>query len=173
MSFAKAVLSGILASDPEKRFTPNTNAAVTNFTLLIYKGNDQEPVQVKVACWRGLADTAADQLKKGDAVLVDGKLMINSFQTPEGVQKKNFEIEAISLHKLSGLPQSLMPSTQGNASTASYKENASSPASTVSSSHAPTPDYSSSFANVGAPASAPATNPMGASDFFTEDDIPF
>lgn len=171
MSFAKAVLSGILATDPEKRFTPTNNAAVTNFTLSVFKGNDQEPILVKVACWRGLADTAAEQLKKGDAVLVDGKLMINSFQTPEGVQKKNFEIDAQNLHKLSGLPQSLMPVPQGNAGGSSFKNNA--PASSAPVPQTAPQDYSSSFANVGAAASAPASTTSGGSDFFTEDDIPF
>jgi len=33
MSLAKIVLSGRVVKAPEKRFTPNTNVAVTEFTL--------------------------------------------------------------------------------------------------------------------------------------------
>ena len=108
MSFAKVVVSGTLQSDPEKRFTPN-NHAVTSFTLAVPSSDKggrnaqgpSEPQPVKITCWRNLAE-AVTTLKKGDAVVVEGKLMMNSFQTQEGVAKKLFEVEAVSINQLPG-----------------------------------------------------------------------
>ena len=63
---------------------------------------------VQVACWRGLAEAVEEQLRKGDTVVVDGKLMLNSYQGQEGVQKKSFEIEANAIEKLAGKSQPVL-----------------------------------------------------------------
>jgi single-strand DNA-binding protein len=123
MSMAKVVISGTVASQPEKRFTNNTNQAVTNFTLSVpvppgpSGQSSGKTFVVRVTCWRALAD-AAESLQKGQAVLVEGKLQINSFQGPDGVQKKTFEIDAQNVAQLSELPQLLAtsPATAGGAS---------------------------------------------------------
>ena len=170
MSFAKSTLSGTLVADPEKRFTPNTNAVVTNFTISVSKPGDQGPFTVKIACWRGLADAVAEQLHKGDHVLVEGKLMINSYQTPEGVQKKSFEIEAATVYRLSEAPQAIMAAPGSNNQSSGKSTYASAPAAAMN-------DFSASFpttepASVPAGSAAPASG-FGGGDFLTEDDIPF
>jgi single-strand DNA-binding protein len=164
MSMAKVVISGTVASQPEKRFTNNTNQAVTNFTLSVpvppgpSGQSSGKTFMVRVTCWRALAD-AAESLQKGQAVLVEGKLQINSFQSPDGVQKKTFEIDAQNVAQLSELPQLLAtsPATAGGSS--------------------PTPSTSRPAAQ---PAPAMATvaagnvAPMPSFDgMTTEDDIPF
>lgn len=165
MSFAKAVVSGTLVSEPEKRFTPN-NHAVTSFTLAVPAGSTgksgpNEPSMVKITCWRGLAEAVVEQLAKGDAVVVEGKLMMNSFQTQEGVQKKLFEIEANSISKLPGEPQPVMAAFGGEGQ---YQGNAPS-AGRGGDNAAPQPVAA-------ARASAPAGH-FSSEDLLTEDDIPF
>ncbi len=170
MSFAKAVLSGVLASDPEKRFTPN-NHAVTSFNLLVEnagnfnRAGSNEPFVVKVTCWRGLADTVTTQLHKGDNVLVEGKLLMNSFQGQDGVQKKLFEVEAASIDKLSGRPE---PLVAVGAAAAGEGGQSSSPGGGGGSYQAAAP------ASGGGYASKPeSTGHFTSEDLMTEDDIPF
>ncbi len=163
MSFAKATLSGTLVSEPEKRFTPN-NIAVTSFNIQVEnpaigaKAVTSEPFLVKVTCWRNLAE-AVTVLQKGDSILVDGKLIMNSFQTQEGVQKKLFEVEASTVDKLPGKPEAIIPAAAGEGGGGSYEAGATR--------SAPQPAYSAA-----APVSG-SSNHFSSEDLLTEDDIPF
>lgn len=175
MSFAKVSLSGTVASEPEKRFTPN-NHAVTSFYLSVENmgsSNRQganEPFSVKITCWRNLAEAVVTQLHKGDSILVEGKLLINSFQTQEGVQKKLFEIEANTIDKLPGRPEPIMVAsgTSGEAPPASTGFEAGA--------RTATPAYESSYTAPSGAVSGAAPSGSGhfsSEDLLTEDDIPF
>ncbi|MEB3287024.1 MAG: single-stranded DNA-binding protein [Vampirovibrionales bacterium] len=171
MALARAVVSGTLATDPEKRFTPN-NAAVTNFVLTVTPPQGMssrqtaEAFDVKVTCWRGLADAAAQSLKKGDSVLVDGRLMVNAFQGSDGVQKRQYEIDASALNQISG---SLEPITPLMAEAGGGASNAYRPAAPPAQAPMQNPGFSEP--SYGATANPP--NQMMQEDFLTEDDIPF
>lgn len=169
MSFAKAVLSGTLTSSPEQRFTPN-NHAVSSFNIAVEnpgngtRSGENEPFLVRVTCWRGLAETVSTRLAKGDAILVEGKLLMNSFQTQDGAQKKIFEVEASAIDKLPGLPEAITPEFSGNVTV--MPSNAAAPASSgLNAPAAASPSSQASF-----PAS---TAGFSSEDLMTEDDIPF
>lgn len=179
MSFAKVTLSGIVTSDPEKRFTPN-NHAVTSFYLSVENpGNanrpgGNEPFSVKITCWRNLAEAVETQLHKDDAILVEGKLLINSFQTQDGVQKKLFEVEANTIDKLPGRPEPIMVASGGGASGGEAQSGGGYSAGTRSSA----PAYNASSYNAGGPEPAGTVAPsagghFSSEDLLTEDDIPF
>lgn len=78
MSTNLVVITGNLASDPITRQAGNTN--VTNFEVAVNRrftsgGNTVERVQyVKVAAWRGLAETCGTFLSKGRHVVITGRL---------------------------------------------------------------------------------------------------
>ncbi len=164
MSFAKVVLSGEIISEPEKRFTPN-NHAVTSFTILVDNtgGKEAEPFQVRVTCWRNLAEAAAEQLQKGEFIAVDGKLIMSS---PPGqdaaAAKKGFEVEAISVEKLGSKPQPVIVTISeggGGASAGNGNNYASAPRSSATQPAAATPVSAGSH--------------FSSDDLLTEDDIPF
>lgn len=181
MSFAKVTLSGILISEPEKRFTPNDHA-VTNFNLSVEnpgsanRTGGNEPFVVKVTCWRNLAEAVTTQLKKGDAVLIEGKLIINSFQTQEGVQKKLFEIEATAIDKLPGVPE---PIIFNNGTGASGDDQQSPmPGGYAAPNRSEAPAYSATHSNPQSQQktlteAAPQAGHFSSEDLLTEDDIPF
>ncbi len=166
MTFAKVVISGTVASQPEKRFTPN-NTAIVNFDLAVtppprFNGQVEEPFNIKITCWSRLADSAADSLNPGDQILLEGKLMMVSAQSPEGIQKKNFEIEASAITRVAGTLEDVSGEGQ---SSGGGQENYSAPR------QQPAP-----AAGVGA--SVPRTSQAQAGSFpseedLTEDDIPF
>jgi len=166
MSLAKISLSGQVVSQPEKRFTPN-NTAVVTLELSVDassqdRGQRSEPFSMKVTCWNRLAEAVAEQLSVGDNVLVEGRLMMQSVQSPEGVAKKLFEIEANTIHKLPGGVQTItIEGGFSSNSTASIPRTANNPATTEQ------PTYAPVTAGVAAP-----TSPLS-EDLLTEDDIPF
>ena len=176
MSLAKVVLSGLVDSDPEKRFTSNQNMAVTTFNMWVpalpRQGQvsataGQDGFVIKVTCWRQLAEVVAETVRKGEAILVEGKLMVQSFQSPEGVPKKGFEIELNSLDKLSGLPQSISANQGGGAGTSASSNGSSQPS--YANTQQPQQPAMASAGNVNSGSS------FSSEDFLTgtEDDIPF
>lgn len=178
MSFAKVVISGVLTSDPEKRFTPNNNA-VTSFKMAVEnvgspnRNGANEPFFIQVTCWRNLADAVTTQLQKGDHVLVEGKLMMNSFQAQDGTQKKLFEVEAATIDKLPGKPETIQVSSEGASSGGFNGQQQAS--GYEASSRSAAPAYESSYNNAPGPVPgmAPAGSHFSSEDLLTEDDIPF
>ena len=105
MSLSKIVVSGRVIRAPEKRFTPSTNVAVTEFAIAVEsaprEGGATETATVKVVTWRDLAERCVQEIKKGDLVAVDGRLQINNFQGQDGQRRRDVEIDAISVENLS------------------------------------------------------------------------
>ncbi len=169
MSLARVVVSGEVISDPEKRFTPNNNVAVTNLTLAVRSLGKaattpgQETFQIRLTCWRQLAETCAEQVRAGDFLLVDGRLLMQSFELPDGSTKKGFEIEVSSLEKMSAPPSWVGSSLTGNANS-----NSNSSGSNSSGNHP-----ANSFATSAASSSGKGHSDLSADDLLTDDDIPF
>ncbi|SRR5579875_1213612 len=105
MSLSKIVVSGRVVRPPEKRYMPNNNLAVTEFSIQV----DSPPRQdgtvesnvVKVVTWGDLADRTAQEIKKGDLVAVDGRLQMSSYTNSEGQRRRDPEISAIAVENLS------------------------------------------------------------------------
>lgn len=117
-SLSKIVVSGRVIRQPEKRFTPNNNVAVTEFAIAVDSNPRQdgtvESHAVKVIAWRDLAERLANDLKKGDLVAVDGRIQFNQYTNSEGQRRRDVEIEAIAVDNLSAAV------TGGGASTGNF-----------------------------------------------------
>ncbi len=117
MSISKVVISGRVIKSPEKRFTPNTNVAVTEFAISVEsqprQDGTRESTAVKVIAWRDLAEKVASEISKGDMVAVDGRLQINQYSNAEGQKKRSAEIDAVSVENLSHLMQGSDDSQSG------------------------------------------------------------
>ncbi len=104
MSLSKIVVSGKVIKAPEKRFTPANNVAVTEFIIAVEslpRGEaPAESTPVKITTWRDLAERCAEELKKGDPVVVEGRLQINNFVTAEGLKRRDIEIDAGNVENL-------------------------------------------------------------------------
>ena len=104
-SLSKIVISGKVIRPPEKRFTPNNNVAVTEFSIAVESNPRQdgtvESHPVKIIAWRDLAERLANDLKKGDLVAVDGRIQFNQYTNSEGQRRRDVEVEAIAVDNLS------------------------------------------------------------------------
>ena len=98
MSIAKAVLSGTVYRNPEKRFTGN-NIPVTTFTLNI---DEKEQSLIRIVARGNNAEAIEQAVSKGDKVVVDGRLQITSIQGEDGSDKKVMELDLSSFEVLSG-----------------------------------------------------------------------
>ena len=50
-----------------------------------------------VTCWRGLAQNVADSLRRGDPVVVQGRLELRTYVNSQNVEVEALEIEAASV----------------------------------------------------------------------------
>ena len=98
MSVAKSVVTGTVYRTPEKRFTQN-NIAVSAFVLNIGERNE---ILIRVVSRRNSLDEIVSSLTKGDRVLVEGRLLINTVKTDDGAVRRIYEIDANAIEKLSG-----------------------------------------------------------------------
>lgn len=97
MSIAKAVISGTVYRNPEKRFTGN-NIPVTSFALNI---DDKEPTLLRVIARGNNAETIEQLVSKGDKIVVEGRLQNSTVQAEDGSDKKITEIDIASFEVIS------------------------------------------------------------------------
>jgi len=83
-------LLGNLARDPEIKYT-NEGLAIADLRIAVNRkwkdkeGNDMGSVEFfNVTAWNKLAENCANDLKKGDRVIVSGRLNHRSFDTKDG-----------------------------------------------------------------------------------------
>jgi single-strand DNA-binding protein len=92
---------GNLTADPELRFT-QSGAAVTSFTVASTprtfdrqsgEWKDGEALFLRCNVWRQVAENVAESLKRGNRVLVSGRLRQRQFETKEGEKRSVVELE--------------------------------------------------------------------------------
>lgn len=98
MTLARATVSGVVYRSPEKRFTSN-NIPVTSFTLNI---GEKEETLLRIIARGNLSELTANSLNKGDKIVAEGRLQLNTVKTETGAERKVMEIDLSSFEKLSG-----------------------------------------------------------------------
>jgi single-strand DNA-binding protein len=97
-------MRGNLVADPVQRATAN-GLKVTSFRIAqsgrrfdrnTQEWVDRDPVYMTVKCWRQLGDNVMQTLRKGDTVLVHGRLTYQEWETDAG-RRSSYEVEAWSV----------------------------------------------------------------------------
>lgn len=102
---AQVVLTGFVASAPSFRHTARGNPATTLRVAYTPRHIDRDTGEwadgetsfVNVLCYRTLATNVAMCLRKGEPVLVRGRLRVRPFQGKEGASRVAVEVDAQSL----------------------------------------------------------------------------
>jgi single-strand DNA-binding protein len=98
-------VQGNLTADPIGRTTAN-GAAVANLRIASNSRRfdrdagawrDGDPMYIGATCWRTLAVNVCASLRKGDSVVVSGKLLQRTYETREGDQRTVLEIDAVAV----------------------------------------------------------------------------
>lgn len=91
-SYNRVILVGNLTRDPEIRYT-QSGKAVTKFTLAVNNPrNKEETTFVDIVAWDKLGETCNTYLKKGSSTLVEGRLVIRSYDDKDGNKRKATEV---------------------------------------------------------------------------------
>ncbi|MBN1238795.1 MAG: single-stranded DNA-binding protein [Gammaproteobacteria bacterium] len=117
----KVILVGNLGADPETRYMPS-GSAVTNLRLATTDswkdketGEQQERTEWhNVAMFGRLAEIAAEYLKKGSQIYVEGRLRTRKWQDRDGNDRWTTEIVANEMQMLGGRPGSGAPASRGS-----------------------------------------------------------
>ena len=103
----KVILVGNLGKDPETRYMPN-GKAVTNFSIATSEswkdkqtGEQREQTEWhNIVMYDRLAEIAAEYLRKGSQVYVEGRLRTRKWQDKEGRDRYTTEINANEMQML-------------------------------------------------------------------------
>ena len=103
----KVIIVGNLGQDPETRYMPS-GSAVTNFTVATNESwKDKQTGEQKdrtewhrVAMFNRLAEIAAEYLRKGSQVYIEGKLRTRKWQGQDGNDRYTTEIIADEMQML-------------------------------------------------------------------------
>ena len=97
-SFNRVILLGNLTRDPELRYLPS-GMAVTDIGLAVNdrrKGQNGEWVEettfVDVTLWGRTAEVASEYTSKGSPILIEGRLKLDSWETPDGQKRSKLKV---------------------------------------------------------------------------------
>lgn len=90
----RVTLIGRLTKAPEQKQTPN-GIAVCTFSIAVNRRMNREQTDYfNIVAWRGLAETCAKYLEKGQQVAIIGELQTRSYEGKDGVKRYITEIVA-------------------------------------------------------------------------------
>src|SRR5580698_5624164 len=100
-SYNRVILVGNLTRDPEIRYT-QSGKGVTKFSLAVNNPrNKEETSYVDIVAWDKLGETCNTYLKKGSSTLVEGRLVIRSYDDKDGNKRKATEVVIDNMQMLS------------------------------------------------------------------------
>src|SRR2546425_12551499 len=107
MALCKVMIIGTLGADPEMRYTPS-GRPVTQFNVAVNQStkNQQTGEWVeatdwfRISVWGDRAERAAENLRKGNRVFVEGRFKTREFEGRDGQKRTSLEITADSLVNL-------------------------------------------------------------------------
>jgi len=97
-SFNRVILLGNLTRDPELRYIPSgTPVAELGLAVNDRRKNAQgewvdETTFVDVTLWSRTAEVASEYLSKGSPVLIEGRLKLDSWETPDGQKRSKLKV---------------------------------------------------------------------------------
>jgi single-strand DNA-binding protein len=111
MSLNKAMIIGNLGRDPEMRYTPG-GQAVTQFTVAVnrnFRGQDgewqEETEWFRVVAWGQTGERAAENLRKGGKVYVEGRIQTRQWEDNTGAKRYTTELIADRVTNLERRPR--------------------------------------------------------------------
>lgn len=102
VSFNRVILAGNLTRDPELRFTSG-GIPVCSFGMAVnrVRSKNEEVDFFDITAWRELGETIANYKKKGDPILVEGRLQFSSWEAQDGSKRNKVDVVADNIQFLS------------------------------------------------------------------------
>ena len=103
----KVLLIGNLTADPELRYTPN-GTAVADLRLAVNRYSSRsedkrdDTVFVDVVVWQKQAENCSQYLSKGRPVFIEGRLQLDTWESPQGEKRSKIRVVAENVQFLGG-----------------------------------------------------------------------
>ena len=112
MALCKVMIIGNLGADPEMRYTPS-GRPVTQFNVAVNQSTKNQQTNewveatdwFRVSVWGDRAERAAENLRKGNKVFVEGRFKTREFEGRDGQKRTSLELTADSLVNLEKRPR--------------------------------------------------------------------
>jgi single-strand DNA-binding protein len=112
MAFCKVMIIGNLGRDPEMRYTP-TGRPVTQFSVAVNQSTKnqqtgewtEETDWFRVSVFGDRAERAAEQLRKGNRVFVEGRFRTREFEGNDGQKRTSLDLTADNVISLERRPR--------------------------------------------------------------------
>ena len=112
MALSKIQIIGNLGRDPELRYTPS-GRPVTTFSVAVNQSTKNQQTNewveatdwFRVSVWGDRAERAAENLRKGNRVFVEGRFKTREFEGRDGQKRTSLEITADSVVNLEKRPR--------------------------------------------------------------------
>ena len=100
-AFQQTIIIGNVGSDPEMRYT-QSSVAVCSFSVAVTeRWNDRTTGErhektnwYRVSCWRGLAETANQYVRKGMQIMIAGNVEASAYLAQDGQPRASLELTA-------------------------------------------------------------------------------
>ncbi len=181
-SFNRVILMGNLTRDPEVRYT-NSGVPVATLRLAVSetfrRKETNEKVEktcfVDVQVWQRQAETCQQYLSKGRPVLVEGRLELDEWETPQGEKRSRLRVRADRVQFL-GTSRQNQSDEYGDVATGAAPVSSGAPAGTPPAAPPP-PAAGGAGVTAGVtmgppPVSAPGVVP-GGNDIPDDENLPF
>ena len=95
VNFNRVMLAGNLVRDPELRHTSN-DIPVCSFSIAVnrVRSKDEAVDFLTISAWRELGETIAQYKKKGDPILVEGRLQYRTWEAEDGTKRSMVDVIA-------------------------------------------------------------------------------
>jgi len=118
MAFCKVMIIGNLGRDPEMRYTP-TGKPVTQFSVAVNQSTKnqqtgewtEETDWFRVSVFGDRAERAAEQLRKGNRVFVEGRFRTREFEGQDGQKRTSLDLTADNVISLERRPREDEPAS--------------------------------------------------------------
>src|SRR5215207_5547583 len=101
MALCKAMIIGNLGADPEMRYTPNGRPVATFSVAVNQSTKNQQTGEwveatdwFRISVWGDRAERAAENLRKGSRVFVDGRFRTREYETNDGRKGTSLDVTA-------------------------------------------------------------------------------
>ncbi|TVQ19224.1 MAG: single-stranded DNA-binding protein [Leptolyngbya sp. DLM2.Bin15] len=95
------ILMAEIVKDPELRYTPDGQTAITELMVQFPGLRDNDPMEtIKAVGWGNLAQDIQAQYHLGDRVVLEGRLSMNTVERPEGFKEKLAEMTIQRIYPL-------------------------------------------------------------------------
>lgn len=116
-NYHQTTIIGHLGKDTETRYTTGGDP-VTNFSVAVTEkfGEKENTTWYRVNAWRKMSEIAEKYLKKGDAVMVVGRMQTRKWDDKDGNKRESWELNADQIRLMGGAPKAEQKAEQAKKS---------------------------------------------------------